>query len=420
MRSNAIKRTCTLLTLALSASLFLMPTTAVAAQTLELIAAESFEYSGNIVGKNGGTGFTSAWNGYNAYDYGVESPGLSYSGLTTSGGNIYGCTATPNQYCAVTRQVETITSGVIYFQFLANFGAQYGSGTPNIRLKDSAGNILGGIGSNGGTYGAKVSIMDNNLSPKSDGTSSAGTLNSLNFIIVKIDYSANKTSMWLNPNLSTFSYITPPAEDAVFTGLSPQIRTIEIISRTWARATFDEIKIYKLTGTSSAEDQNAMLEAKRIADEARAAQIKASREKINSALVNQQIITAKDLVEADLPIKSVDSLMAAYKELISIKYSLSQPLSAEAQTELKFNKFMKYAMIERITGINTGSVYGRDLVKFGLIDVSMPMKQLATYRLMKKPQTDRDSIEEIEWYFAQSSKFFTERKARIAALFKKK
>lgn len=53
MRSNAIKRTCTLLTLALSASLFLMPTTAVAAQTLELIAAESFEYSGNIVGKNG-------------------------------------------------------------------------------------------------------------------------------------------------------------------------------------------------------------------------------------------------------------------------------------------------------------------------------------------------------------------------------
>jgi len=420
MRPTAIKKNCTLLILALSASLLLMPTTAVAAQTLELIAAESFEYTGNIVGKNGGSGFTSAWDGYNAYDYGVESPGLSYSGLTTSGGNIYGCTATPNQYCAITRQVETITSGAIYFQFLANFGAQYGSGTPNIRLKDSAGNILGGIGSNGGTYGAKVSILDTSLSPKSDGTSSAGTLNSLNFIIVKIDYSANKTSMWLNPNLSTFSYITPPAEDAVFTGLSPQIRTIEIISRTWARATFDEIKIYRLVGTSSAEDQTAMLEAKRIADAARAAQIKAAREKINSALVSKQTITANDLVEADLPIKSVDSLMAAYNELISIKYALTAPLSPEALAEIKFNKFMKYAMVERITGINTGTVYGRDLVKFGLIGETTPMKQLATYRLMKKPQTDRDSIEEIDRYFAQSSKFFTERKARIAALFKKK
>jgi hypothetical protein len=49
--------------------------------------------------------------------------------------------------------------------------------------------------------------------------------------------------------------------------------------------------------------QNAE-EARRVRDAA----IKAAREKINSALVNKQTITANDLIEADLPIKSVDSL----------------------------------------------------------------------------------------------------------------
>jgi hypothetical protein len=184
-------------------------------------------------------------------------------------------------------------------------------------------------------------------------------------------------------------------------------------------ATYSTLNPFDERQNQQNNDNSAQLRAAAERAAARAAAIKAAREKIYIALESNQKVTEKDLVDADLPLKSVDSLMAAYKELISIKYSLFQPLSAEAQAELKFNKFMKYAMIERISGINTGPVYGRDLVKFGLIDESTPMKQLATYRLMKKPQTDRDSVEEISSYFAKSSRDFLIRKNHLAQLIAK-
>jgi hypothetical protein len=175
------------------------------------------------------------------------------------------------------------------------------------------------------------------------------------------------------------------------------------------------------SGGSGTSDSSAQAEADRTeANRKRQVAITAAREKINSDLVAKNLITPNDLVAADLPLKSVDSLMAAYKELISIKNLLTKPLSSDEVAELKFNKFMKYAIIERITGVNTGSFYGRDLVKFGLIDESTPMKQLATYRLMKMPQESRNSKEKIDAYFMESSKFFSERRERIAALLKKR
>jgi hypothetical protein len=175
------------------------------------------------------------------------------------------------------------------------------------------------------------------------------------------------------------------------------------------------------SGGGGSSDSSAQAEADRQeANRKRQAAIATAREKINSDLIAKNTITPNDLVAAELPLKSVDSLKAAFEEFVSIKNTLTKPLSTEAIEELKFNKYMKYAMIERITGINSGIVYGRDLVKFGLIDQSVPMKQLLTYRLLKMPQADRDSIEEINKYFTESSKFFTERKTRIAALFKTK
>jgi hypothetical protein len=396
---------------------------ATAAQTLTLVAEESFNYSGNIVGQNGGTGFTNAWQDayYNVNgtsNYSIQTPGLTYSGLTTVGGYIYSCSSTPNQVCGVSRQIPVQNSGVTYIQLLVHFGTQYGSGTPNLRFNNSAGARVGGLGSNGGTYGAKVSILDENMAPKSDGTSSAGLLNTLNLVILRIDYSQNKTSLYLNPNLSTFSYLTPPTADGNYPGLAPEIKTIEFFARNGVQ--YDELKVYNVSGTSASEDAAASEAARKKSEVQRAAAVKVAREKIYNSLERDEIVTNQDLIDADLPINSVDSLMAVYKELIAIRSSLTQPLSTEAVAELKFNKFMKYAMVERITGINIGTVYGRDLVNFGLIDESTPMKQLATYRLMKLPQTGRDSIEKINKYFAESSKFFTERKARIATLFKKK
>lgn len=86
--------------------------------------------------------------------------------------------------------------------------------------------------------------------------------------------------------------------------------------------------------------------------------MRAARERLNLLLATNQQITTKDLSDAESPVKSVDSLLLAYKELLSIKYALTKPLSTEEAYALKLNKFMKYAMYERMTGISTGEVLG--------------------------------------------------------------
>lgn len=386
---------------------------AAAAETLTLVAEDSFEYTGNMVGKNGGSGFAGAWAfDYGTSDYGTNSSGLTYSGLTTAGGYMYGCSSTPNQVCGIKREIPVQSSGVTFIQFLANFGAQTGGGTPMIRLFDASGSLTGGIGANGGTYGSKISILDSTGNPPSDGSASAGTLNSNTFVVVKIDYTNNKTSMWLNPDLATFSYLNPPTPTVFLNGLAPVVKNIAFYSRV-GYSKFDELKVYKITGTSSG-DADAAAEAERKRAEAeRAAAVKAARERLNLLLATNQEITTKDLSDADSPIKSVNSLLLAYKELLSIKYALTRPLSAEEAYALKFSKFMKYAMYERLTGISSGDVTGRDLVKFGVIAENAPMKQLTTYQLLKQPLSARDSISKVDQFFAVANAKFLARKEHL-------
>ena len=214
--------------------------------------------------------------------------------------------------------------------------------------------------------------------------------------------------------MSTFSYFNPPTADATWSGLAPSIKTIEFFSRSGVK--YDEFKVYSVTGTSAADDQAALDADKKKREDERQAAIKVARQKINNALFANLPVTSKDLADADLPIKSVDSLLLAYKELLSVKYSLTKPLTSDEAYALKFNKFMKYAMYERMTGINSGSVFGRDLVKYGVISSEVPMKQLSTYQLMKQPLSARDSIAKVNDFFAQSAKSFADRKAHLAAM----
>lgn len=160
-------------------------------------------------------------------------------------------------------------------------------------------------------------------------------------------------------------------------------------------------------------------EAKKKAEAERAARVKSAREKLYLALVTNQSFTAKDMSDAELPLNSTHSLLAAFKELNSVKYSLTTPLPPETVAEMKFLKIMKYAMVERIAGINNGDVYACNLVKFGLIEESTPMKQLATYRLMKLPVGQRDTLIKIEEYYKKSSEEFIARKERLAAIIAK-
>ncbi|MFM6940667.1 MAG: hypothetical protein ACKOXI_01645 [Candidatus Planktophila sp.] len=213
-----------------------------AGSTLTLIASDSFEYSGNIVGKNGGYGFTGPWaTHYGTSDFTVEATGFTYPNITTAGGLISSCAVLQGQLCGVSRDFAPQESGVFYVQMIANFGTQTGGGTPMLRFFDSSTAVSGGLGGNGGTA---ISILDNTLSVKGDGTASYGTLNATSFVVLQIDYVSNTTQMWVNPNMATFDYLNPPAPNASWPGLAPKMARIAFYARPTAK--FDEYKLYRV------------------------------------------------------------------------------------------------------------------------------------------------------------------------------
>lgn len=227
----------------MAVTLFSFAAGSVARAEFTTIAYEGFDYdAGSLADKNGGTGWSSAWifSYTSGGSFGVSETGMTYSGLSVTGGSaIWGSGG--NGISEDTRSLPLLNSGVVYFQFLGQFGSSSGGGTPNIRLFNS-GTLTGGFGGNGGTYGNFMSILDASLQPASDGSSSSSAnLSSLNLVIGRIDYENHNTEMWLNPDLSTFSYHSPTAPDATFAGLAPAFDAIAIYSRNPGQV--DEITI---------------------------------------------------------------------------------------------------------------------------------------------------------------------------------
>lgn len=215
------------------------------AQQLDLIASESFDYSaGTLNGQNGGTGWASAWS----WTYGsggslaVSATGLTYPNLTTSGGSATWASG-GNNISQATRFISLQNTGVVYFQFLSEL-ANSGGGTPNIRFSANS-TLTGGIGGNGGTYASYMSILDANLAPAGNGSSSStALLSDLTLSILRIDFNANSSSLWTNPNLASFDYLNPTAPNATFAGLAPAFDQISIYTR--SPGTFDEIKVFSV------------------------------------------------------------------------------------------------------------------------------------------------------------------------------
>ena len=214
---------------------------------LVTIAYDDFNYVANnsLPLQSGGTGWSGAW--FNDYspggNYRINGTSLTYTGLATTGGSLQWGSG-GNQINGNARSLPLINSGVVYLQFLSQLqSGTSGGGTPNVRLTAS-GTLTGGIGGNGGSYGTKMSILDSGLSPKVDGTSSStANLSALNLVIVQIDYQNTKTSMWVNPDLSTFNYLNPPATTVVYAGLAPAFDKVALYSRNPTQ--FDELKVIR-------------------------------------------------------------------------------------------------------------------------------------------------------------------------------
>jgi len=208
-----------------------------------LVAHDGFNYSaGSLNGQSGGTGWTSSWvNDYTSgASFQVNATGMSYSGLTTTGGSLAWANG-GNGISEDSRSLPVMNSGVVFIQFLGQFGSSSGGGTPNIRLLNS-GAVTGGIGGNGGPFGSSVSILDATLNPAANGSSSSSAnLSALNLVIARIDYQNDSTSLWVNPNLSTFDYENPTTPDASYAGLAPTFNAIGIYSR--SPGSVDEISV---------------------------------------------------------------------------------------------------------------------------------------------------------------------------------
>lgn len=171
-----------------------------------------------------------------------------------------------------------------------------------------------------------------------------------------------------------------------------------------------------LQASNSCQSESADKAAADKAAAERAAAVKTARDKLNAYLLAGLPITEQDLRDADSPINSVESLKALYQDLLTTQKNLKSKLSAEELAQLKFTTTMKYALYERITGKSSGSVFGRELTKYGVVAKDAPKIQLTSYQLMKLPLASRDSVDKINQFFIEVRKKHEERKARLAAV----
>jgi hypothetical protein len=216
-----------------------------AAATKTLLAYEGFQYSAGsvVVGQNGGTGWSGAW----FKDYGaggnptVVASSLSYSNLTTLGNRMQWGSG-GNTINGVGRDLPLINNGLVYLQFIGNFSSQsLGGGTPHIRLFKPDSTLSGGIGNSGGPY---LAILDSSLSTSATSQSSVSG-NSQALMVVRINYHDVRTEMWVNPNLSTFDYASPPLPNATYTGLAPEFSRLAPYIK--SPSSVDEISIYRMS-----------------------------------------------------------------------------------------------------------------------------------------------------------------------------
>lgn len=232
----------------LVASLLGLALAAHAAPALTTIAEDSFDYPANVslVGKNGGTGWTGAWESDSSAfpDFFTDGAGLSVPGVAGTGGKmVFRQQAT--QLNDAGRNLPSQSSGVVFLQFISQFGVQSGGGTPSIRLLNVGGSWTGGVGNNGSCGGRKVyAILDSNLQAGVAAACTNIALSTLAAVVLRIDYVAQNTRLWVLPSLAGFDYLNPPAPSAEYAGLAPTFDRIAIYSR--FSASIDELRVFRL------------------------------------------------------------------------------------------------------------------------------------------------------------------------------
>jgi len=203
-----------------------------ATATPVLWAEDTFSYSdGRLPGQSGGTGWSNNW--YNTY-YG--------NGLSISSGQL--TFGSSHEIEASARTTDQRFSGSdfskVFITFDVLFGRQSGSGTPNLRLQDSALGypITGGLGNNGysGTYG----ILGPDLSV---GGNSSVSLNIGAFLLFEIDYTQTQSRLWIGNSAWDMTGLPTTGWDASF-AFAPTFDTLNLFVRELNY--FDNLRIHAI------------------------------------------------------------------------------------------------------------------------------------------------------------------------------
>ena len=145
--------------------------------------------------------------------------------------------------------MNSISDGVLYVQFLANFGTQVGGGTPHLRFYDDSG-YLGAIGAFNGDQWEYYHNETNSYA------SSGITKSSLRFIIIRFDYDNKTIKYWVDPDLSVFDYSNPTNPTSDLNNVTPpSFNRIELYFRYNGTPGIDEIHSFYNTRTEFSSDE---------------------------------------------------------------------------------------------------------------------------------------------------------------------
>jgi hypothetical protein len=217
-------------------------------------AYEGFDYppGTTVTGLNDGPGWSGPWTHYPQGDpMQVRAGGYTYPGLPTTGQRMGWVSGSLGQQ---ERVLPRQACGSVYIQLISRFESAQG-GTPQVRLSDSA--AVNACGSHGNAaIGANVGdetvcilgvtpATDCNITHNPDTSScTRAPLSATNLVVVRIDYGCSAgTRMWINPDLSTFSYANPPSPDARWDGFAPAFDTVQIFCR--ENCNVDEFRVFQ-------------------------------------------------------------------------------------------------------------------------------------------------------------------------------
>ncbi|PAW77614.1 MAG: hypothetical protein B9S32_10040 [Verrucomicrobia bacterium Tous-C9LFEB] len=214
----------------------------------ELTAYEDFNYTaGTLIGQAGGTGFAGPWKlvGAGAGMSAVESAGLDYPSLATTGGKVL---LTPSQgpELGIYRKLShAYNSGTVYVSFLANL--QEGTRFFGLALVDSNMNRPIVIGRNTGLmqWTLSGSVIKNGVTGKSEITLKTTTL-----FVLRIDFDMSgdneRIRLYVNPTLESepekSTIVLNTNSSFVFDGIMICAGYIKD-DYTTAIASFDEIRV---------------------------------------------------------------------------------------------------------------------------------------------------------------------------------